>query len=342
MGSIGSDRGVATSDDAFISYSHVADGMLAPAVQLALERFGRPWYARSGTRIFRDETGLGLTPDLWGEIEQRLAKAKCFILLAAPDAARSEWVEKEVRFWLDHRAGDPLLIVLTDGHLAWSDAAGDFDWGRTDALPPALRGRFKQEPLWADLSWAKTRADLSLANQRFFVEVAKVVAGMKGVPLESVFDEAAIRQRRAARVLWGSASALVLLTVLALVASVVGFQGRTIAKRIEDAETARTTARQALDDAESSRRAAEAESRRIASEAASVLQQDPELSLLLGLEAISKLPTPDAERALRAALVGKVEPVVLKGHSGIILQAAFMSNGSRLLTSSLDGTVRLW
>ena len=29
---------------AFISYSHAADGKLAPALQLALHRFARPWY----------------------------------------------------------------------------------------------------------------------------------------------------------------------------------------------------------------------------------------------------------------------------------------------------------
>ena len=78
--------------DAFISYSHAVDGKLAPAIQNALRRFGKPWYRRSSVRVFRDQTGLGLTPDLWGQIEQRLQRSRCFILLAAPEAARSEWV----------------------------------------------------------------------------------------------------------------------------------------------------------------------------------------------------------------------------------------------------------
>lgn len=32
--------------DAFISYSHAADGRLAPAVQAALPRLAKPWYRR--------------------------------------------------------------------------------------------------------------------------------------------------------------------------------------------------------------------------------------------------------------------------------------------------------
>src|SRR4051794_17284995 len=97
---------------AFISYNHAADGKLAPAVQRALQRFGRAWFSAASMRVFRDETGLGLTPDLWGQIQQRLAQSQCFLLLASPEAAQSQWVAQEVRFWLEHRPDDPLLIVL--------------------------------------------------------------------------------------------------------------------------------------------------------------------------------------------------------------------------------------
>src|SRR5262245_7258579 len=57
--------------EAFISYSHAADGELAPAIQKALTRFGRPWYSRPSASVFRDQTGLSLTLDLWGEIQER-------------------------------------------------------------------------------------------------------------------------------------------------------------------------------------------------------------------------------------------------------------------------------
>ena len=44
-----------------------------------------------------------------------------------------------------------VLIGLTGGELAWDASAGDFIWTEATPLPPSLRGRFKEEPLWVDL-----------------------------------------------------------------------------------------------------------------------------------------------------------------------------------------------
>ena len=133
--------------DAFISYSHAADGRLAPALQSALHRLARPWYLMRACRLFRDKTSLSANPALWPAIERALAESGYLLLLASPEAARSPWVEREVARWLEHRAGDRLLIALTDGELTWDAAAGDFDWAKTTVLPPSLRGRFRDEPL---------------------------------------------------------------------------------------------------------------------------------------------------------------------------------------------------
>ena len=106
---------------AFISYSHVADGNLAPAVQAALERFGQPWYSRARVQVFRDQTDLALTPDLPREIQRALERSELLILLAGPAGARSPWVEQEVRFWLQHRSASRILIVRTGGELHWGE-----------------------------------------------------------------------------------------------------------------------------------------------------------------------------------------------------------------------------
>jgi len=44
-------------------------------------------------RVFRDKTGLAVTPELWGSIRKALEGADYFILLASPQAAQSKWVE---------------------------------------------------------------------------------------------------------------------------------------------------------------------------------------------------------------------------------------------------------
>jgi hypothetical protein len=68
----------------FLSYSHAADSKLAPAVQSALHRFARPWYRLRSVWIFRDKTGLAVTPSLWGTIEKALSESEYFLLMAWP------------------------------------------------------------------------------------------------------------------------------------------------------------------------------------------------------------------------------------------------------------------
>jgi hypothetical protein len=81
---------------AFISYSHAADGRLAPTLQSALHRFAKPWHRLRAMRVFRDQTGLGVTPALWGSIQKALQESEYFLLLASPRAAQSAWVDREL------------------------------------------------------------------------------------------------------------------------------------------------------------------------------------------------------------------------------------------------------
>src|SRR3954452_19298162 len=146
--------------DAFISYSHTGDRPLAMAVQAGLQQFAKPWYRRRALRIFRDESSLSATPELWPTIERALTASNYFLLVASPESRNSHWVGEEVRYWLDlgrgdrlllrvRRRRDRLLLVLSAGQLTWGGR--DFDWTRTDAVSPDLQGVFDQEPLYVDL-----------------------------------------------------------------------------------------------------------------------------------------------------------------------------------------------
>jgi hypothetical protein len=152
---------------AFISYSHAADGRLAPALQSGLHRFARPWYRLRALVVFRDNTDLSASPGLWSGIQQALEGSEYFVLLASAEAARSKWVRREVEFWLQNRSHEALILVLTEGEMLWDEKAGDFDWKSTNSLPPVLAGVFPEEPFVPDLRWARAREDLSLANPRF-------------------------------------------------------------------------------------------------------------------------------------------------------------------------------
>src|SRR3954469_24143610 len=123
--------------DAFISYSHAKDKPIAAALQSVIQKLGKPWYRRRGLRVFRDDTSLSATPQLWPSIEQALAQSRYLLLLGSPESAASPWVGKEVEYWLANKSVDTLLIGVTDGTLDWDGKKGDF---RLEAGAAAVAG----------------------------------------------------------------------------------------------------------------------------------------------------------------------------------------------------------
>ena len=124
--------------DGFISYSHAADDLLAPRLQAGLQRFAKPWWKRRALRIFRDEASLSANPHLWSSITDALDGSRWFVLLLSPDAAKSEWVNREVEYWLGHKDPDRIIPVLAGGNLTWSD-----DGPISDATPGPPRRVFR-------------------------------------------------------------------------------------------------------------------------------------------------------------------------------------------------------
>jgi WD40 repeat protein len=339
---------------AFISYSHAVDGKLAPALQTGLERFAKPWYRRRAFRVFRDKTGLSVTHALWRSIERALEASEYFILMASPAAAQSEWVRREIEFWLRHRSAATLLIVLTDGDIAWDAATGDFDWSRTNALPRLLERQFGAEPLHLDLRWARVDTDLSVRRPRFLDAVATLASSLRNVPLDDLIGEDVAHYRTTRRLLRATVAVLVALTVAALYAAYQANQARYLAERL-DTERARevTAAQDAANErarqAESLRLATiererkAAASRDLAVVAANMRSQDQELGTLLAMEAAQISPTPEAEDVLRQLLVRRTPPTVMRGPDDLKVNAAtFGPDGRRLLAVFDDGSVRLW
>src|SRR5918994_1594382 len=188
---------MATSYDAFISYSHASDGKLAPALQNALQRFAKPWYRRRALHLFRDQTSLSATPGLWPSIEAALSSSRSFLLLASPEAAQSRWVQQEVEWWLEHKSPETMLIGLTDGHIKRREAA--------DALPPNLKGVFTENPQWVDFRWAQGQEHLSTKNPEFQNALAALAAPLRNSPKEDLIGEDGRRHRRAVLLSRGAA-----------------------------------------------------------------------------------------------------------------------------------------
>lgn len=79
----------------------------------------------------------------------------------------------------------------------------------------------------------------------------------------------------------------------------------------------------------------------LAAQAQAALGDRPQQGLLLALEALGVEPLPEAEQALRDALLGAGgRPLI--GHTGAVLRVDYSPDGRWLATASRDGSVRLW
>jgi WD40 repeat protein len=299
---------------AFISYSHAADGKLAPAVQNSLRTFAKPWYALRSIKLFRDATSLSANPALWPSIEAALSDSEWFLFFASPFAARSHWVQKEIAWWLENRSTDRLLIILTDGDIVWDDVTTDFDRQRTTALPlDCVSQKWQGEPLWVDLRWAKDPSTLTVRHSQFRAAILDLAAPLLGRPKDELDGEDVRQHRRTTRLATGAILGLVVLTIASIAASIVANQQRKSAV-----------------------------SRELAARSTAELPFDPAASLSLSLQALDVKSTDEATQSLRRALVEAHGRIVFRGHEGAVKKAAFSDDGKLAITAGDDGTVRIW
>jgi WD40 repeat protein len=288
--------------DAFLSYSHAADELLAPRLQAGLQRFAKPWWKRRALRIFRDEASLSANPHLWSSITEALDESGWFVLLLSPEAAESPWVNREVEYWLDQKDPERIIPVVTEGEFTWS--ATDLDLEST-AAPPALYGAFPDEPRWVDLRFAHSEEQLDLKNPRFSAAVADVASAIREVPKDELESEEVRQHRRTVRTAWAAGVVVVLFAMFSAAAALFALDQRNEAEAAAEAEAEQRLAAEEARAAESEQRIAaeeqraEAErqaaialesaqlarSRELAASAINVLDEDPELSLLLALQA---------------------------------------------------------
>ncbi len=243
--------------DAFISYSHKADAPLAEALERHLEKFAKPWYRLRSANVFRDETSLATSPNLWPTIVANLDESAYLILLASTAAADSKWVCKELSYWITDGACDepdtltPTLIqqdkvervflVLTEGDIAWDDSGADFNWKRTTALPTQVLSQvFAGEPLWVDLRWARASENpLDRTNEEFMHAIAKLSAPIRDLDIESLIGADFREHRRSLAIFRWLSIGLAFGILLAVIAT-----GVALVQRNEAVEARKTADQQ--------------------------------------------------------------------------------------------------
>lgn len=221
---------------AFISYSH-ADARVVEWLHRALEAYRIPAKlvgfetalgpvpARLGS-LFRDRNELPAAGDLSAELLGALKRSQFLIVVCSPAAARSTWVNEEVRqFKLLHggkRGGGTarVLALIVDGDPADPQISACF--------PPALKfhvlpgGTISNDPV------EPIAADIRPEGDGKKLAKLKLVAGLTGLPLDALVQrEAARRQQRLVLV---AAVSLVLAVAMAVL-TVLAIQGQREAER---------------------------------------------------------------------------------------------------------------
>src|SRR5262249_30507377 len=300
---------------AFVSYSHAADGKLAPAIQRGLHRFRRSWYQGRAMHVFRDQTNLSVSPALWSSIEAALGNSEYFVLLVSPEAAKSKWVSKEVDYWISHRSPDTILFILTDGDIVWDDESGDFDW-TLSALPRILRAVYREEPLWVDLRWIRHRENLSLRDPRFRDKIADIASTLLGRSKDELVGEDVRQQQRARRVTVSAIAVLTLLTITSIALAIWANQERKTA--IEQQQIA--------------------VARQLAAQSESVRPNSITISTLLAVESARLRPLAENNAALQATVPLLLRERARIAHRDAVIAVKFSVNGAYLATASQDKT----
>ena len=140
---------------AFISYNRAQDMMFCRDFHRELQKMDKPWYKRRNICAFRDEYDLSADPDLWSSIETALRGSEWLVLFLSPDAANSQWVNKEITWWKDNRDADHILLVLTAGELITKPDLSGLDSDSSTAYPSALGVCFAAVPNYVDARQTK-------------------------------------------------------------------------------------------------------------------------------------------------------------------------------------------
>jgi WD40 repeat protein len=294
--------------DGFISYSHEGDLDLAAILQAGVEKFAKRWYEARALRLFRDKTSLALTPQLWPEIEQALAKSDWFVLMASPKAAASRWVNQEIGWWLEHRDASRVLIVLTSGKLTWDTERADFDWDHSDAVPRSLAGAFAGEPLWV-----AARPDPEDA-------IAMVASAIRGIDKDKLVGVAVREHRRTMRLAAGAISGLAVLLVLAVAAASIAAVQRS--RAVEQANISL--------------------SRQVAATSQSLASTNLRVALLLAVQAYQLNHNAQTLAALMQADTSVPALVRYLPAGGEVTHLTGSAGGKTIVAGLADGRVMYW
>jgi WD40 repeat protein len=278
----------------------------------------------------------------WREIHRPyLEKARALIVICTPGAkiieGPDDWVHTEIKWWLAHRGTAPILVDPLGQGIRY--------------VPTAIRDRWPEsqrirlvEAEWTHLPPAELEEKASALRRQIIGNILPSGA--------AIYEEELQAERHRARQLTRALATAIAMLALTGLATWYAFTKQGEAERSQaEAEESRATATASARVATQERDKALTAQSQFLTDLARQQRTggDSGTALLLALEALPDTArgvvrpyVPEAERELDGAWRALQERVVLKGHDGIVLSAAFSPDGKRIVTGSADTTARLW
>ena len=323
--------------DVFISYAR-EDRPFVQRLHDALANEGRDSWV--------DWEGIPASAKWMVEVRAAIDASECFCFVVSPDSVESPVCREEA----SHAAASNKRILplvhrdVPDGLVPETVAVHNWirftDQDEFDEAFGELVRALQTEPehlsshtrlLVRAKEWESRRNDRSfLLRGRDLEEAEEWLSSAQGkepapTQLHTTYVLASRKaaSRRQRGIVGAVAAALVVSIVLASVAVI---QRGTAQREREEAVEQRDLARSSA----------------LASASLSELDRDPELGLLLALEAAAIRRTPQVEDSLREALKTSNVEYVYEGHEAEVSDLAFAPDGSWLASSSNDGTIQIW
>jgi tetratricopeptide (TPR) repeat protein len=222
---------------AFLSYSS-ADSQMGVRLQRAIESYRIPKPLRGTDRglgpvpkrltpLFRDRTDANAGANLTEKILMGLHRSDALVVLCSPAAAKSEWVNTEIRRFKSLGRSERVVAVLLDGdpwrfdpYTATNGAFPPALFERVDATGAAIAGD-EPEPLAADVRESADGFDLAKL---------KVVASLTGVPLTELTQRHLEAERRDRKIVRRVATAITALSLAVCAAAILAYSSERTAR----------------------------------------------------------------------------------------------------------------
>ena len=177
---------------AFISYSH-SDERNCRWLHRALERYRVPAHL-VGKRpggvvippklfpVFRDRDELPGSGSLGAKLQQALADSQALIVVCSPRAARSHWVNEEIKHYKRLGRAERVLALIVDGE-PYAAARGRPE---RECFPEALRYELGADGELSDTPAEPLAADLRRGGDGRSNAKLKLIAGILGVGFDQL------------------------------------------------------------------------------------------------------------------------------------------------------------